>query len=154
MRGQCEGGTGAKKCLQDGGFSNFERVRGLFSKVGGSVDIGVVGGSAVAWARVVVGVCIEHSVFTLAPSQNSTNPHPMRVSSAPVRVFRNPRTLANTLAASADPDGKPAPLNQASPARGYSGFHDGSGAPPMRSQRERAHTAAPTRQNAPMGSAP
>jgi hypothetical protein len=39
------------------------------------------------------------------------------------------------------------PIGRASPERGCTGIHDCSGAPPMRSQRERASRAAPPRQN-------
>jgi hypothetical protein len=52
----------------------------------------------------------------------------------------------------ADHGGKPASIARARRERGCTVVHAGSGAPPTRSQRARAATAAPRAQNKPMGS--
>jgi hypothetical protein len=158
VRGQCEGATGAKKCPRDRGFFDFERVRGLFSKLRGSMDIGVVGGGAGPCVPIVGWPDIEKLGFALAPALNSRNPRPVRVSSAPVGVICCPRTLANTLATGAEPIREPVPIAalayKSDQAGGARRMQDGQRDPSARSQREPATHAALTRQNAPAESAP
>jgi hypothetical protein len=130
------GRANTKICLQRKGFHGLVRAGRLFPNLRVSMNIGVVGGGTQACSGVVVEPNIEKSGSARTVAQNSRNPRQVRCSTVPAGLYCHPhtRTDARTKdpATRADPIREPATIGMASPARGCTVVHVGSGGPSVR----------------------